>query len=277
MLFELKNVIEALCQPLTVGMELAIFGFILFRTRRCARIGRYMIPLGLLVILLFGYSLVPRILQKSLAGRYPPMTTEMLREMSGRTGDRVWIVVLCGGYTTNWPSSVGAQLSEASLFRFVEGVRVYRQMPNGKVLLSVGGLPEGMIQKRLGDQLAETVGLPRRDLQTVGGAMTTQDEARQISANVGTTSFVLVTSDYHMPRAMMLFKALGMNPVPAPAGTCGWSEGESRFSLGGLFPKGANLDAADGALHEYLGILWANLQCSLKTRPARVVSSPGQR
>jgi hypothetical protein len=55
-----------------------------------------------------------------------PMTTETLREMPGGTGDMVWIAVLCDGYSTKWSFSVGARLNEASLSRFVEGVRLYR-------------------------------------------------------------------------------------------------------------------------------------------------------
>jgi uncharacterized SAM-binding protein YcdF (DUF218 family) len=97
-------------------------------------------------------------------------------------------------------------------------------------------------------------------MRPVAGATCTQEEAELIREIVGTAPFVLVTSDYHMPRAMMLFKALGMNPIPAPSGQCGRTEGESRFSPGRLFPNAANLVTADVAVHEYLGILWTRLQ-----------------
>ena len=260
MFFAMKKVIAALCQPLTFGLGLAILGFILLRSRKYARTGRCALLLGLLVLLMFGYPQVPGCMHKSLAGRYQPMTSEALREMPGGTEGVVWIAVLCGGCSTNWPFSIGARLEEASLARFVEGLRIYRQLPHGNILLSVGDLLEVPLQDRLVDQLAETVGIPRQDLRPVTGATCTQDEARLNREIVGTAPFVLVTSDYHMPRAMLLCKALGMNPVPAPAGQCGRSDGEPRFSPRRFFPNAANLVIADTALHEYLGMWWARLQ-----------------
>ncbi len=256
----LKRIVEALCQPLPFGAALLFVGFLLSWSRKHTRLGGCAMVLGPMIILLFGYPLVPGLLHRSLARRYQPMTTQTLRSIPAQTGNPMWVAVLCGGYVTNGSFAGGARLNDNSLARFVEGVRLYRQLPKGKVLLSVGDLSNVSIQERLLDQLTETIGIPRQDVRLVAGATCTEEEAKRIRTIVGTAPFVLVTTDYHMPRAMMIFRTLGMNPVPAPVGQCGMTDHNKRFSPGCLFPKAANLEAADGSLHEYLGIAWAELQ-----------------
>jgi len=69
--------------------------------------------------------------------------------------------------------------------------------------------------------------------------------------------FVLVTSAIHMPRAMLLFRQQGMDPVPAPAEITDFARNDiSPFSF---FPRAAALSKVEAAWHEYLGLLWAQL------------------
>jgi uncharacterized SAM-binding protein YcdF (DUF218 family) len=73
---------------------------------------------------------------------------------------------------------------------------------------------------------------------------------------VGQDSFFLVTSAYHLPRAMALFQKQGLTPIAAPAGHLvrqapNWSPG--------FFPRSGGLHNMEIALHEYLGLAWARL------------------
>lgn len=257
MFFLIKHTLESLCQPFTLGMLLLVVGTLLLLARRHVKAGTGVISCGLLVLLLFSYPLVPGLLYQSLASRYKPITREALSEMPGRSGGVVSIAVLSGGFYTNGVSDLGARLNEASLARFAEAVRLYRQIPKAKILFSVSAIKTDLAQKRLLDQLAGTFGLPRDDLGSVAGATTTQDEAGLFRGRLGTTPFILVTSDYHMPRAMLLFKGSGMNPVPAPVGQCGQGDPEPRFNPSGLFPSDSSLSTSHTVIHEYLGIIWA--------------------
>ena len=61
--------------------------------------------------------------------------------------------------------------------------------------------------------------------------------------------FFLVTSAYHMPRAVRLMQRVGAHPIPAPTGQrVGASPGT------GLRPTSAGMRNTEIALHEYLGL-----------------------
>jgi len=257
MFYLIKHTLESLCQPFTLGMLLLVVGTLLLMARRHVKAGTGVISCGLLVLLLFSYPPMPGLLYRSLSSRYQPITKEVLREMPGHSGEVVWIAVLSGGFYTNGATTVGARLNEASLIRFAEAIRIYRQIPEAKILFSVSDIKSDLAQKRLLDQLAGTFGLPRDDLDSLAGAKTTQDEAGMFRGRLGTTPFILVTSDYHMPRAMLLFKGSGLNPVPAPVGQCGQGDPEPRFNPSGLFPSDSSLSTSHTVIHEYLGIIWA--------------------
>ena len=71
---------------------------------------------------------------------------------------------------------------------------------------------------------------------------------------------MLVTSAYHMPRAMEIFKEEGMNPIPAPTQFL-----TKRYSYRTKYflPSVVNLIHSDIALHEYMGMTWLKLQLLL--------------
>ena len=73
---------------------------------------------------------------------------------------------------------------------------------------------------RILNELAGLVGVAPDRLVPIVGAENTRDEARRMRDVAGTNVFYLVTSDLHMPRAMMIFKQEGMQPLAAPAGPC---------------------------------------------------------
>ncbi|WP_028219151.1 YdcF family protein [Paraburkholderia oxyphila] len=92
-------------------------------------------------------------------------------------------------------------------------------------------------------------GVARRDLVLENRSLTTWENARNVApivhAQRADTLFV-VTSAYHMPRAMLDFQRFRMNPVPAVSDV-------RRVSMG-IWPRLANLRDAETALHELIGI-----------------------
>jgi uncharacterized SAM-binding protein YcdF (DUF218 family) len=84
-------------------------------------------------------------------------------------------------------------------------------------------------------------------------ALDTKAEAKAIFAYLGAIPFLMVTSAYHMPRAMRLMQQTGARPIPAPTGqqvnqstSPGWRS---------LIPTAEGLGKTDRAIHEYLGLL----------------------
>jgi uncharacterized SAM-binding protein YcdF (DUF218 family) len=106
--------------------------------------------------------------------------------------------------------------------------------------------------------IAKITGVDEADIIMESDSLDTKDQARLIKPIVGDSRFVLVTSAYHMPRSMAMFRKAGMNPVPAPTGHL--ARKKRRLTIGSFFPDALSLERSEAALHEYLGIVWAKLR-----------------
>ncbi len=69
----------------------------------------------------------------------------------------------------------------------------------------------------------------------------------------GIKKIILVTTAWHMPRAVHVFKAQGFDVVPAP---CAFVSKRSAYNVLSFLPQARVLSDSSDALHEYLGILW---------------------
>ncbi|MCW9025865.1 MAG: YdcF family protein, partial [Thiovulaceae bacterium] len=103
--------------------------------------------------------------------------------------------------------------------------------------------------------LAIALGIPEKDIIINGLPKDTYEEAEFSKHIVKDKKFALVTSATHMPRAMMMFKSKGMNPISAP--TYFKKSGEYDFLQ---LPSTTSFERSRMAIHEYLGILWAKLR-----------------
>jgi len=77
---------------------------------------------------------------------------------------------------------------------------------------------------------------------------------------VGPDPFLLVTSAAHMPRSMALFRKQGMNPIPAPTGHQVKERQRGEISPGSFFPGIGELEKAEMAVYEYLGLAWVKIR-----------------
>ena len=73
------------------------------------------------------------------------------------------------------------------------------------------------------------------------------------AALLGSAPFILVTSAYHMPRALWLMRRAGAHPVPAPVGQR--ALGMDGELIAELIPGSMGLYKTEHALHEYIGLL----------------------
>ena len=91
--------------------------------------------------------------------------------------------------------------------------------------------------------------VPRSDIVLENQSLTTYENARNVSAIVGQSrydSLILVTSAYHMPRALLDFRHFGLDPQPLIS--------SARRARLGVLPRYSNLANAEIALHELIGI-----------------------
>ncbi len=234
----------ALGKPLLLASILWAVGMLLLRgTRR--RTGAWFISAGAVLAYLASTSLVGNALLAPLERQYPAF------EPTQSIGVRD-IVVLGSSYEPHDRNPVTGALDADGLARIVEGVRLARSRPDSRLLVS-GGAPRGLTPSALGyAQLATELGIQRSALVVMDRALDTEQEAREVAALLGHSPFVLVTSAYHMPRAMLLMRHAGANPVAAPTGQILRApQGSERF---GFIPGARGLRKTEAALHEYLGL-----------------------
>lgn len=160
-----------------------------------------------------------------------------------------YVVVLGSRYAPRDGVPVTAALDEEGLARIAEGVRLVRRLGAARLLVS-GGAPSGEVPPALGyAEFAREFGVDDASIVVSSGSLDTRAEARNVAMLIGAAPFLLVTSAYHMPRAMRLMKRAGAHAIPAPTG-----QRVDRSHWGGMLPTASGLSNTEHALHEYLGL-----------------------
>jgi uncharacterized SAM-binding protein YcdF (DUF218 family) len=246
----LKLAAALLANPLLLAAILSLAGLLLLRGSR-RRAGAWAIAAGTTLGYLASTSLVGNALLAPLEQQYPAF------EPSQAIGVRD-IVVLGSGYEPRDHIPVTGALDPDGLIRIVEGVRLARSLPGARLVVSGGAAPGSAPAAAGYARLAEEFGIQRSAMIVMDHARDTAEEARDVFAVLGRSPFILVTSAYHMPRAMWLMRRAGANPVPAPTGqSLHMQSATERF---GLIPGSRGLRKTEAALHEYMGIAAVKLQ-----------------
>jgi uncharacterized SAM-binding protein YcdF (DUF218 family) len=204
------------------------------------------------MLLTFSYGAVPHVLLRSLENAFPPLIN--LRE----NHDVKWVVVLGGGHISDSELPVTGQIGVSTLARLVEGIRIYKELQDCKLLLSGGAVYDPKSNAEIMAEVALLLGAQKDDLLLDTDSKDTKDQARIIHQLLGDDEFILVTSASHMPRSIALFRKKGMKPVPAPADHLVRKYQE--ISPAVFFPRAAELKKMERVFYEYLGILWAKLR-----------------
>lgn len=251
-MFALKKILGTLVMPLPLSVLVLTVGVALLFTRR-HRTGRALAVIGLLLLVLPTMKPVADGLLGPLERRYPAF------EEAAAPGEVAFVAVLGGGSVWDETLPPGSRLSLAAQSRLLEGIRVQRARPGSQLVLSGWGDRQARTTAETMAEVAAALGVDRRTMVLLNEPRDTGEEARAIAALVGEESLVLVTSASHMPRAMLLFRQLGMEPIPAPAAhAVRVSEARRRwYRLPAPSPQ--NLQKSSAAIHEYLGIVWARI------------------
>jgi uncharacterized SAM-binding protein YcdF (DUF218 family) len=260
-MFFAKKIISAFLEPATAAMALLALGLVLLWHGRRQRAGLVVATIGFGLLVLGTSRFVANATLVPLEDRHPPLYPRSALEAAiAKAGEKPeWIVVLGGGETADARVPANDQLSDSGLSRVIEGIRLLREVPGTKLLLS-GGVGNDRIGKHA-DRLAAVatmLGVRPEEMELDRSAWDTEQEAKNIASRLGKTPFFLVTSAFHMPRAAGLFRKAGTNPIPAP--THHMSLDEPGVTFNQFFPSPSALGDLAAGWHEYLGILWSKLR-----------------
>jgi len=251
-MFLFKKIIGPFFFPLSLCLEILIVGVVLLWLTKKLRAGKILVSIGILLLTLLSYSALPNLLLKPLEHQYPPfIALKNLPKVK-------WIVVLSGSHTSDPNIPVNSQLSDSSLSRLVEGIRIHLALPGSLLILSGGGVFDPVPESKIMADMAVSLGVNRENLILESVSKDTEDQAGLIHKIVGNDPFALVTSAAHMPRSMAFFRKREMQPIPAPTD---YRAKEWQETVPGMFfPKVDELKKAEIAIYEYLGLTWAKLR-----------------
>jgi Uncharacterized conserved protein len=259
-MFILKKIISAFLYPLPLSLLLSFLGlyFLWFTNKQKA--GKILVSVGLVILTLFSYPVIADKLLRPLERQYDAFEIKSSSSVLKTEGESAikFVVVLGGGHTSDPELPLLSQINTSPLVRLMEGIRIYRKYHGIKLLLSGGGILDPFSEAEVMAHVAREMGVPESDIILESKSRDTKDEALLIKPIVGNKPFVLVTSASHIPRSMALFKKLGMNPIPSPVGhRVKDGRGLNHYSF---FPSPGNIQKAELAIHEYIGMTWAKLR-----------------
>lgn len=168
------------------------------------------------------------------------------------------IIILGGSYDTVSHSYV----SEIVLREDTEPVSLVpdlaRRYPTAKIIFSggtSGATPSGLSEAASAKQVFISWGIPADRILLEDQSQTTEENARftaRLLQPAPQSRWLLVTSAYHIPRAMGAFRKAGFNVLAFPAGprTRGWHDFWWPSST-----ATENLRRVDVAAHEWLGLV----------------------
>jgi uncharacterized SAM-binding protein YcdF (DUF218 family) len=226
--------------------------------RKRLRLAVSSISLALFVLLFFSAPVVSKWLLGSLEGQYPAVATEKFPKVQA-------IVVLGGSLHSPNARHADVELAEGS-DRILEAARLYKAQKAPLILMSGGNIdfltaenipPESQLMT----QLAQEFGVPKEALLTETTSRNTYENAKNswdVLHPKGIQQILLVTSAFHMPRSVAIFKKIGFTVIPA---TTDFLSGDNDVDwLLNTLPSAEALNNSTLALKEWIGLLTYRLR-----------------
>ncbi len=250
-MFLLSKLLPLLLLPLGLALLLLLWAAI--------RGGRAPVLAALGILWLFATPLAAEGLWRWLERPYQRQSAAAL--LSRRPAPVAAVVVLGTG---RHPAPGPARASEwTDADRFFGGLEAWQQLRSAgqrpRLIFTGGWWPTQPAMPPEGDvlrQRAIALGLPPADLLSTARVRNTAEEARAIAALLPRgASVVLVTSAFHLPRAVRLFERRGLRVIPFPVdfqASGAWAGSPLADPLNWL-PSADGLARSSRALREVIG------------------------
>jgi uncharacterized SAM-binding protein YcdF (DUF218 family) len=258
MFFVLSKILGFFAIPSNVVISIGLLGLLLLPTR-FALAGRRLVAMSVVLIAVIGLSPLGNALTIPLEQRFPPW------DSAGATPDG--IVVLGGAVSTD----VSAARNEVALNESAERMTVVadlaRRYPQARVVFSGGSgalLFRDGTEAEFAVRLFETFGIARERIIAEDRSRNTVENAvfsKALAEPKPGETWLLVTSAYHMPRAIGIFRKQGFAVEAYPVD---WRTRGRQDALRPFFTVGDGIRRTDTAVREWVGlaVYWATGQSS---------------
>jgi uncharacterized SAM-binding protein YcdF (DUF218 family) len=249
--FALSKTLGVMILPTNFLMGLAALGALLCATR-WRRTGRKLMIAAIILLALAGFSPLGNLLLYPLESRFPAWD-------AARNAPPDGIVVLGGAIDADLSVSHETPVIRSAPDRIVAAAALARKYPNARIVFSGGSANlidndareadyAGSIFESLGVDKARLI-MDRRSRNTYENAVF----SKQLAAPKPGERWLLVTSAYHMPRSIGLFRKAGFDVEPYPVD---WRVQRNAADIVAFTTTATDgLGRTDVAMREWLGLV----------------------
>jgi uncharacterized SAM-binding protein YcdF (DUF218 family) len=251
--FFLSKTLGVMLLPTNFLICVGLLGAILLATR-LASIGRKLMIASVALLAINGFSPLGNLVLYPLESRFPPWDTTR--------GAPDGIVVLGGSIEADLSVAHDTAAFSAAAGRLIEAAALAHRYPNARVIFSGGSANLISADAREADYAAaifEHLGVSRERLTMERRSRNTQENAefsKDLAAPKNGERWLLVTSAYHMPRSVGLFRKAGFAVEPYPVD---WRTGKRTDILAFSPVAIEGLQRTDIGIREWIGLAayWA--------------------
>jgi uncharacterized SAM-binding protein YcdF (DUF218 family) len=247
--FFLSKTIGKMLLPTNFLIGIGVIGALLLATRWTS-LGRRLMVLSVLMLAVCGFSPLGSWLLYPLESRFPPW--------DAARGAPDGIIILGGSIDADLSVAHGGAVVRSEADRIIAAAVLARRYPNARILFTGGSanlLSNDAKEADYAGALFESLGVARARLTMERRSRNTQENVEFSKAMVAPKSgerWLLVTSAFHMPRSVGLFRKAGFAVEPYPVD---WRVGGSSDLLA-FFPVADDgLGRTEIALREWMGLI----------------------
>jgi len=220
------------------------------------RWGKWLALSSFILLWLLSTAPVRNILATSLEYQYPPY------HLNQTLPDNTAIVLLGNGVQERAPDYQGKDtLSRFGMMRTVYAAHIakHTHLP----IYATGGIPlsgrmtsESSVMKHW----LVNFGINTAHIHEEPQANTTWENAtftKDLLERKNINTIILVTSAWHIPRAVWCFEQQGLQVIPAPTD---YLTDRANYDVRSFLPRWDRLAESGHILHEYLGLFWYKMQ-----------------
>lgn len=246
--FILSKVLWALLKPSHLIVLMITLGAVLSGPKSRG-LGGILLTVGLISLVIIAVVPVSQWLFKPLEDRFD-RPSELPSDISG-------IIVLGGAQSSDISLKRGSLALSGEAERLIEGHGLSLRYPNAKLVFSGGSaslLSDAPSEASVNERYVAMMQIDRSKVVLEGQSRNTLENAafsKELLNPQKDENWILITSAYHMPRSVGIFRKQGWDVIPYPVDY--QSTGEINFWI---FPDlGQNLRNLDAAVREWIGLV----------------------
>jgi uncharacterized SAM-binding protein YcdF (DUF218 family) len=247
--FALSKTIGVMLLPTNFLIGLGFVGVVLHFTR-FARLGRKLVIASILLLAICGFSPLGSLMLYPLEARFPPW--------DDTKGAPDGIVVLGGSIEPDLSAARGTAVFSGSVDRIIAAAALAHRYPQARIVFSGGSanlVSDNTAKEADAAQAVfERLGIARDRLLMERASRNTVENAEFSKALVSPKPgerWLLVTSAYHMPRSIGIFRKVGFAIEPYPVD---WRTGGPRELLKFSIYAIDGLGRVETAMREWIGL-----------------------